>query len=100
MQSYSHLHVLADRVTAMALDMSRDSVRIVDDSSARGLLHAGFASPTVLSGPFVTVWAKGMQGAPGVTNLCVDAFRGPLDLASQVLVRTISEGSTFAMKAR
>merc|ERR1719261_119538 len=58
---------------------------MVDFVSGLGLRHVGYAIPTDLFGPFVSV--------------CVEGFRWSLAPVGKMLVRTILEGSTIVMKA-
>jgi len=98
-QSNTYLHVIADKVIAMTLDMYRDPIRSVDDISALGLRHVGYAIPTELFGPFVTACVEVVQMQAGATEMVVEAFRWSLGLVASMLVRTIIEGSTIVMKA-
>jgi hemoglobin-like flavoprotein len=97
-QSTTYLHVIADKVIDMVVDIFKDPVKMVDDISALGLRHVGYAIPTEHFGPFVTACVEVVQAAtPDQTT--VEAFRWSLGLISKMLVRTITEGSTIVMKA-
>merc|ERR1719329_835800 len=97
-QSNTYLHIIADRVIDMTVGFYRDPVKMVDDISALGLRHVGYAIPTELFSPFITacvnVLLKTTQDAT-----TVDSFRWSLSLVGKMLVRTIIEGSTIVMKA-
>merc|ERR1719329_245275 len=97
-QSNTYLHLIADKVIDMCVDIYRDPVKMVDDVSALGLRHVGYAIPTELFSPFITacvnVLLKTTQDAT-----TVDSFRWSLSLVGKMLVRTIIEGSTIVMKA-
>ena len=71
---------------------------MVDAISALGLLHVGFAITTDIFSPFITacvnVLLKSTQDP-----MAVDPFRWSLSLVGKMLVLTIIEGSTIAMKA-
>jgi len=71
---------------------------MVEDISALGLRHVGYAIPTEMFGPFVTAC---VQVVRGLTNddLAEESFRWSLSLISRILTRVINEGSTIVMKA-
>jgi len=97
-QSNTYLHLIATKIIDMTLELYRDPVKMVDDISALGLRHVGYAIPTELFSPFVTAC---IEVAQGITSdaLAIEAFRWSLGLVSKSLVRTIMEGSTIVMKA-
>jgi hemoglobin-like flavoprotein/uncharacterized membrane protein YgcG len=97
-QSNTYLHFIADRVLQMTLEMYMDPVKMVDDISALGLRHVGYAIPTEFMGPFVTACVEVMSTATTDTN-AVEAYRWSLGLIGKIMVRTITEGSTICMKA-
>eukprot|EP00747_Dinoflagellata_sp_TGD_P126435 gnl/TRDRNA2_/TRDRNA2_174280_c19_seq5.p1 gnl/TRDRNA2_/TRDRNA2_174280_c19~~gnl/TRDRNA2_/TRDRNA2_174280_c19_seq5.p1 ORF type:complete len:946 (-),score=186.37 gnl/TRDRNA2_/TRDRNA2_174280_c19_seq5:45-2477(-) len=97
-QSNSRLHFIAERVAEMTLELYRNPVKMVDDISALGLRHVGYAIPTELFGPFVTASIK-VLGEVCNEELPMEAYRWSLGLISKILVRTITEGSTIVMKA-
>jgi len=97
-QSNTYLHLIATKIMDMTIDLYRNPVKMVDDISALGLRHVGYAIPTELFGPFVSAC---IEVAQSVTKdeLAIDAFRWSLGLIAKSLVRTILEGSTIVMKA-
>ena len=82
----------------MTLEICRDPVKMVDDISALGLRHVRFGIPTELFAPFVTVCVEVLQKT-GCDDMAVVSFRWSLALVAKMLVQTITDGSTFAMKA-
>jgi hypothetical protein len=97
-QSNTYLHFIADRVLQMTIELYRDPVKMVDDISALGLRHVGYAIPTELFSPFVTACVEVLQTVTTDDN-AIEAFRWSLALVSKMLIRTITEGSTIVMKA-
>mmetsp|Transcript_21947 Transcript_21947/g.48526 ORF Transcript_21947/g.48526 Transcript_21947/m.48526 type:complete len:1130 (+) Transcript_21947:41-3430(+) len=97
-QSNTYLHLIATKIMDMTMELYREPVKMVDDISALGLRHVGYAIPTELMGPFVSAC---IEVAQGVTQdeVAIEAFRWSLGLISKSLVRTILEGSTIVMKA-
>eukprot|EP00933_Yihiella_yeosuensis_P030274 TRINITY_DN2393_c0_g1_i2.p1 TRINITY_DN2393_c0_g1~~TRINITY_DN2393_c0_g1_i2.p1 ORF type:complete len:1119 (-),score=311.99 TRINITY_DN2393_c0_g1_i2:283-3639(-) len=97
-QSTTRLYWIADRVVEMTIEMYRDPKKMVEDISALGLRHVGYAIPTEFFAPFVSGAVEVVRalGAPADAE---DAFRWSLSLVSRILVRTITEGSTIVMKA-
>mmetsp|Transcript_25454 Transcript_25454/g.58655 ORF Transcript_25454/g.58655 Transcript_25454/m.58655 type:complete len:969 (-) Transcript_25454:134-3040(-) len=97
-QSNTYLHIIADKIFEMTLEMYREPVKLVDDISSLGLRHVGYGIPTEYFGPFVSACVMVLQSyVPDATAL--EAFRWSLALVSRMLVRTIREGSTIVMKA-
>mmetsp|Transcript_28120 Transcript_28120/g.65335 ORF Transcript_28120/g.65335 Transcript_28120/m.65335 type:complete len:1268 (+) Transcript_28120:118-3921(+) len=97
-QSNTYLHIIADKIMEMVLEMYREPVKLVDDISSLGLRHVGYGIPTEHFGPFVSACVLVLQTyVPDPTTL--EAFRWSLALVSRMLVRTIREGSTIVMKA-
>jgi len=97
-QSNTYLHIIADKIMTMTLDIYLSPVRMVDDISALGLRHVGYAIPTELFGPFVTACVEVLMTYIN-DETTVESFRWSLGLISKMLVRTITEGSTIVMKA-
>lgn len=97
-QSNTYLHLVADKVLAMTIEVYRSPVKMVDDISALGLRHVGYAIPTEFFGPFVTACVDVFMGVCS-DGVAVESFRYSLGLVSKMLVRTIMEGSTIVMKA-
>jgi len=97
-QSNTYLHLIATKVLVMAIDMYRDPIRMVDDISALGLRHVGYAIPTEYMPPFATSCVEVMRGLTTDAQ-CLDGFQWSIGLISKSLVRTILEGSTIVMKA-
>eukprot|EP00933_Yihiella_yeosuensis_P048361 TRINITY_DN4449_c0_g1_i4.p1 TRINITY_DN4449_c0_g1~~TRINITY_DN4449_c0_g1_i4.p1 ORF type:complete len:1155 (+),score=321.65 TRINITY_DN4449_c0_g1_i4:401-3466(+) len=97
-QSTTRLYWIADRVVEMTIEMYRDPKKMVEDISALGLRHVGYAIPTEFFAPFVSGAVEVVRalGAPAEAE---EAFRWSLSLVSRILVRTITEGSTIVMKA-
>jgi hypothetical protein len=97
-QSNTYLHFISDRVLQMTLELYKEPVKMVDDISALGLRHVGYAIPTEFFSPFVTACVEVVQTATTDMN-AVESFRWSLGLIGKMLVRTITEGSTIVMKA-
>jgi uncharacterized membrane protein YgcG len=97
-QSNTYLHLVATKIIQMSVDMYADPVRMVDDISGLGLRHVGYAIPTELFGPFVSVCVEVVKGL-GASEAAVDGFRWSLALVAKMQTRTILEGSTIVMKA-
>eukprot|EP00933_Yihiella_yeosuensis_P048362 TRINITY_DN4449_c0_g1_i5.p1 TRINITY_DN4449_c0_g1~~TRINITY_DN4449_c0_g1_i5.p1 ORF type:complete len:708 (+),score=164.50 TRINITY_DN4449_c0_g1_i5:131-2125(+) len=71
---------------------------MVEDISALGLRHVGYAIPTEFFAPFVSGAVEVLR-AMNAEPQAEDAFRWSLSLVSRILVRAINEGSTLVMKA-
>ena len=71
---------------------------MVEDISALGLRHVGYAIPTELFAPFVSCFVETVKELSSDEVTC-SAFRWSLTLISKMLVRTILEGSTVVMQA-
>ena len=97
-QSNTYLHFIADRIIDMTLEIYRDPVKMVDDVSALGLRHVGYAIPTEFFGPFVSACVEVLMTYTD-DAVAVESFRWSLGLVAKMLVRTIQEGSTIVMKA-
>jgi hemoglobin-like flavoprotein len=97
-QSNTYLHFIADRVMQMTLEIYQTPVKMVDDISALGLRHVGYAIPTEFFGPFVSACVEVVQSVTKDVDT-VEGFRWSLGLVGKMLVRTITEGSTIVMKA-
>lgn len=97
-QSDTRLHFITKKVLDFTCELFREPVRMVDDISALGLRHVGYAVPTELFGPFVTSCIE-VMGTISKDQTALESFRWSLALISNMLVRTIAEGSTIVMKA-
>merc|ERR1719199_2019600 len=97
-QSNTYLHVVADKIMNMTLELYQNPVKMVDDISALGLRHVGYAIPTELFGPFVSACVEVLMTRTS-DETTIEAIRWSLGLISKMLVRTITEGSTIVMKA-
>merc|ERR1712151_61300 len=97
-QSNTYLHLVATKVLVMVIDIYRDPVRMVDDISALGLRHVGYAIPTEYMPPFASACVEVVQGLTK-DQVCIDGFQWSIGLIATSLVRTILEGSTIVMKA-
>ncbi|CAK9048506.1 unnamed protein product, partial [Durusdinium trenchii] len=97
-QSATRINFIGDKVVAMTLEMYRAPRRMVEEISALGLRHVGYAIPTEMFPPFVSAGVALMQSHT-TDEMVVEAFRWSLALIAKILVRTISEGSTLVMKA-
>jgi len=97
-QSNTRLHFIAERITWMTLELLQEPWKMVDDISALGLRHVGFGIPTDLFGPLATAYIE-VFGRYVADDLAVEAYRWSIGLISQMLVQTITEGSTIVMKA-
>merc|ERR1719409_1057389 len=82
----------------MTLELYQNPVKMVDDVSALGLRHVGYAIPTEFFGPFVSASVEVLMTRTS-DETTVESFRWSLGLISKMLVRTITEGSTIVMKA-
>lgn len=96
-QSASRLTVIANRVLDMSLELIKYPYRMVDEISAVGLRHVGYAVPVEFFGPFVTACVESLASRASAEVL--ESFSWSLGLVSRMLVRTIKEGSTIVMKA-
>jgi len=97
-QSNTYLHMIADKVLDMSLVFYKEPIKMVDDISALGLRHVGYAIPTEHFPPFVSACIDVLINLK-VDKVAIDAFRCSLALVAKMLVRTITEGSTIVMKA-
>merc|ERR1719440_2330123 len=97
-QSNTYLHFIADKIMNMTLELYQNPIKMVDDISALGLRHVGYAIPTELFGPFVSACVEVAMTRTSDENT-VESFRWSLGLTSKMLTRTITEGSTIVMKA-
>eukprot|EP00933_Yihiella_yeosuensis_P002114 TRINITY_DN10349_c1_g1_i1.p1 TRINITY_DN10349_c1_g1~~TRINITY_DN10349_c1_g1_i1.p1 ORF type:complete len:1055 (+),score=216.85 TRINITY_DN10349_c1_g1_i1:121-3165(+) len=97
-QSTTRLYWIADRVVEMTIEMYRDPKKMVEDISALGLRHVGYAIPTEFFAPFVSGAVEVIR-AMNADETAEEGFRFSLSLISRILVRTITEGSTIVMKA-
>ncbi|CAK0886462.1 unnamed protein product, partial [Prorocentrum cordatum] len=97
-QSNTRLHFIADRILVMTIEIFHQPKTLLSEISALGLRHVGFGIPTHLFPPFVNACVHVMRSRTkdGSVN---EAFRWSLSLISQILVRTINEGSTVVMQA-
>jgi hypothetical protein len=93
-QSNTYLHFIADKIMGMTLEIYQNPIKMVDDISALGLRHVGYAIPTEFFGPFVTACVEVLQTRTK-DETTVESFRWSLGLVSKMLVRTITEGSTI-----
>lgn len=97
-QSNTRLHFIADRIIYMTAEIFKKPRALVTEISALGLRHVGFGIPPKLFPPFLNACVEVMQTK--TQDECVlEAFRWSLWLISQILVRTIGEGSTVVMQA-
>mmetsp|Transcript_33986 Transcript_33986/g.79147 ORF Transcript_33986/g.79147 Transcript_33986/m.79147 type:complete len:1138 (-) Transcript_33986:44-3457(-) len=97
-QSNTRLHFIAESATNMSLKLLQDPWRMVDDVSALGLRHVGYGIPTEMFGPFTEAAVDALRGHVDET-LALEAFNWSLSIISQMLVHTVTEGSTIVMKA-
>jgi len=97
-QSVTRMHFIADKVVALTWELYRRPDKVVQDLSALGLRHVGYAIPTELFGPFVSSFVY-VVGRLASNDLSIEAFRWSLSLISRVLTRVIKEGSTLVMRA-
>ncbi|CAK9041035.1 unnamed protein product [Durusdinium trenchii] len=126
-QSQTRLRYIADRVLQSSYDMfHKPKDEMVDELSALGLRHVGYAVPIELFAPFtdccVAVMKPLIAEIPKVEyaikiiwcpadgsheiaerdvpeHMMVEGFRWSIGLVSRVLMRTITEGSTSVMQA-
>jgi len=87
-QSNTYLHFIADKIIDMTLEIYRNPVKMVDDVSALGLRHVGYAIPTEFFGPFVSACVEVLQ-ANTDDNVAVESFCWSFGLILKMLVRTI-----------
>ncbi|CAL1147647.1 unnamed protein product [Cladocopium goreaui] len=97
-QSTTRLYFIADKIIEMTMEMYREPRAMVQDISALGLRHVGYAIPTELFAPFVSSAVETVREQT-TDDVAESAFRWSLTLVSKILVRTILEGSTIVMKA-
>eukprot|EP00929_Paragymnodinium_shiwhaense_P020516 TRINITY_DN13656_c0_g3_i1.p1 TRINITY_DN13656_c0_g3~~TRINITY_DN13656_c0_g3_i1.p1 ORF type:complete len:1057 (-),score=288.00 TRINITY_DN13656_c0_g3_i1:269-3439(-) len=98
-QSAAYLHLVADKVLQMSLDLYKEPVRMVDDLSAIGLRHVGYGIPTELFDPYSQAALHSLTVYPDIEDIAITAFRISMGLVSRIMVRTIIQGSTLVMKA-
>merc|ERR1711988_191420 len=96
-QSTTRLYWIADKIVEMTIEMFREPKKMVEDISALGLRHVGYAIPTEFFAPFVSGAVEVVRTMTTDEN-AEDGFRWSLTLISKILVRTILEGSTIVMK--
>ncbi|CAK9088195.1 unnamed protein product [Durusdinium trenchii] len=97
-QSTTRLYFIADKIIEMTMEMYQQPRAMVEDISALGLRHVGYAIPTELFAPFVSSAVETVREKTS-DDMAEGAFRWSLTLVSKILVRTILEGSTIVMKA-
>eukprot|EP00927_Polykrikos_kofoidii_P071337 TRINITY_DN6760_c0_g1_i3.p1 TRINITY_DN6760_c0_g1~~TRINITY_DN6760_c0_g1_i3.p1 ORF type:complete len:1429 (-),score=274.05 TRINITY_DN6760_c0_g1_i3:316-4602(-) len=97
-QSNTRLHFIADRVFTMTMVLYKDPAGTLEEISAVGLRHVGYAIPTELIGPFVTSCVE-ILSSMTQDVVAMEAFRWSLGLIAKILGRTVTEGSTIVMKA-
>jgi len=97
-QSNTYLHIIAQKIIMANLDMYAEPVRMVDDISALGLRHVGYAIPTELFSPLVTAIVEVLKTCTEDQSI-LDGFQWAMSLVAKMLVRTTLEGSTVVMKA-
>jgi len=97
-QSNTYLHLVATKIIVMTVDIYLEPVRMVDDISALGLRHVGYAIPTEFFGPFVSVCVEVVQ-LLGAEEAAVEGFRWSLSLVAKMLTRCKDAGSTVVMKS-
>ncbi|CAE7537410.1 unnamed protein product [Symbiodinium natans] len=97
-QSATRMHFISGRIISMTLDMYAAPRKMVEEISAIGLRHVGYAIPVEMFPPFVSAAVALLQEL-ATNELAIEAFRWSLALISKILVRAISEGSTLVMKA-
>eukprot|EP00435_Cladocopium_sp_Y103_P045434 s1627_g13.t1 len=95
-QSTTRLYFIADKIIEMTMEMYQQPRAMVEDLSALGLRHVGYAIPTELFAPFVSCAVETVRDKTA-DDIAESAFRWTL--ISKILVRTILEGSTIVMKA-
>ncbi|CAK9025545.1 unnamed protein product [Durusdinium trenchii] len=98
-QSASRLALIANRVLDMSFEVIKYPYRMVDEISALGLRHVGYAVPIEYFGPFVSAAMETLETEAKAPEEVMDSFSWSLGLISRMLVRTIKEGSTIVMKA-
>ncbi|CAJ1358611.1 unnamed protein product [Effrenium voratum] len=97
-QSTARLYFIADKVIEMTVDMYHRPREMVENISALGLRHVGYAIPIELFAPFVSATVEVLRGLT-TDDTAEEAFRWSLTLIGKILVRTTMEGSTIVMKA-
>ncbi|CAK9016556.1 unnamed protein product [Durusdinium trenchii] len=98
-QSASRLNFIVHQIFQITVQIYQDPPRMVDELSALGLRHVGYGIPTVFFGPFVSCVIESVKEITNNDQALCDAFAWSLGLVSQILMRTIDEGSTLVMKA-
>merc|ERR1712023_25291 len=84
-QSNTYLHFIADKIMNMTLELYQNPVKMVDDISALGLRHVGYAIPTELFGPFVSACVEVLMTRTS-DETTVESFRWSLALTAKMLV--------------
>lgn len=97
-QSVTRLFFIASKVMEMCMEIYQRPRELMEDISALGLRHVGYAVPTELFMPFVEAWSQAIQQL-NVEPKTSSSIRWALTLISKCLMRTILEGSTLVMKA-
>jgi len=97
-QSNTRLHFIADRATVMSLELLGEPWHMVDEISALGLRHVGYGIPTEMFSPFIEAAVDSMKRFV-VDQTALQAFSWSLGIIAQMLVHTVTEGSTIVMKA-
>lgn len=97
-QSNTRLQYLLERNIDMTLEIYKEPHRLADDLASIGLRHVAFGIPTELIGPFVSSCVE-VMASYSKDETAIDAFRWSLGLMANVMVRTITEGSTIIMTA-
>eukprot|EP00434_Breviolum_minutum_P023711 symbB.v1.2.020915.t1/scaffold1785.1/size101431/3 len=97
-QSNTRLHFIAERATQMGLELLGEPWQMVDEISALGLRHVGYGIPTEMFSPFIEAAVDSMKRYVS-DDTALEAFGWSLGIIAQMLVHTVTEGSTIVMKA-
>ncbi|CAE7808573.1 unnamed protein product [Symbiodinium sp. CCMP2456] len=97
-QSRTRLHFIADSVMRLSEELYQEPYQMVEELSALGLRHVGYAVPTEFFGPFVNAFIEVVKDRVDDPPI-IESFSWSLGLMARMLVRTIKEGSTIVMKA-
>eukprot|EP00927_Polykrikos_kofoidii_P065615 TRINITY_DN61353_c0_g1_i1.p1 TRINITY_DN61353_c0_g1~~TRINITY_DN61353_c0_g1_i1.p1 ORF type:complete len:1062 (-),score=130.75 TRINITY_DN61353_c0_g1_i1:394-3516(-) len=97
-QSNAYLHIIASKALQMSLGFYRRPVEMIDELSALGLRHVGYAIPVEYFSPFVVAFVTVMKEKQ-VDTVAVESLECSMGLVAKMLVRTVTEGSTLVMRA-
>lgn len=99
LQSDTRIQFISERIMTMLNELYEDPWAMVDEISSIGLRHVAYGIATDLVQPFIQVWFEVVEEWFPTDKAVFEALRWTLALISEMLVKTIEEGSTIVMKA-